>query len=178
MEPMKAVKASRIGRRALLLTGIGVLSAGSVAGVSFALTSSSIAPAAAQVASTATPSSSTPHVTRPRQRALGVLRRAVSGQVELSTKNGFVTVDFDRGTVKAISGSSITVLRPDNQSVTEVVTGTTHMPKRGVPVLGQNVIVVSHSGSALYVFDVGPFHAAGSGKKAQSGTSTSGSFTA
>ena len=41
MEPKKALKASGMWRRALLVAGIGVVAAGSVAGVSFALTSSS-----------------------------------------------------------------------------------------------------------------------------------------
>jgi hypothetical protein len=173
MEPMKAVKASRIGRRALLLTGIGVLAAGSVTGVSFALTSSAIAPTAAQTTSTTSASgSATPRVDRPRERALQVLRRAVSGEVEIATKNGFVTIDFNRGTVSSVSGSSITVLRPDGQSVTEAVTGTTHMPKKGAPATGQNVIVISHSGDALYIFDVGPFHAPGSGSKKTTQTQT------
>ena len=61
MEPLKAVKTSRMGRRALLLIGIGVVSAGSVAGVSFGLTSSS-GPTAAPAAT-----ASHPRARRPRR---------------------------------------------------------------------------------------------------------------
>lgn len=153
MEPLKAVKASRVGRRALMLVGIGVVSVGSVAGVSFALTSSSGSPAAAAVTASTT-KSSTAKPAGIRMRGLAILRRAVSGELELSTKNGFVTYDFDRGVVTSISASSITVLRADSQSVTEAVTGTTHMPKRGVPTQGENVAVISTGGKALYIFDL------------------------
>jgi hypothetical protein len=181
MKPMKAVKASRLGRRALLLGGIGILSAGSVAGVSYALTSSTSGPATAQVAATTSSSqkgsTTTPKVSRPYQRARAVLRRAVSGEVELATKSGFVTIDFDRGSVTSISGSSITILRPDGVSVTDAINSATHMPKRGVPTKGENVVMVSHSGNALYLFKVGPFDQtkAGSTKSGGSSSSTSSS---
>lgn len=160
MKPMNAVKASRIGRRALLLGGIGILSAGSVAGVSYALTSSTSGPANAQVAAVTSSSQKTttsPKVPRPYQRARAVLRRAVSGEIELATKSGFVTIDFDRGSVTSISSDSITILRPDGVSVTDTISSATHMPKKGVPTKGENVFVVSHSGNALYLFKVGPF---------------------
>jgi hypothetical protein len=172
MEPMKAVKASRVGRRALLLTGIGVLAAGSVAGVSVALTSSSSGSAAPAVATSATKSSSAT-IARPRERALQVLRRAVHGDVEIATKNGFVTFEFDRGTVTSISTSAITVLRPDSQSVTESVSGTTRMPKPGVPAKGQNFVVISTGGKALYIFDVGAFHGAQTGSSTSTGSGLS-----
>jgi hypothetical protein len=173
MEPLKAVKASRVGRRALTLIGIGVVSAGSVAGVSFALTSSSATPAAASVTASTTKSSSA----RPagiRLRGLAILRRAVSGELELSTKNGFVTYDFDRGVVTSISASSVTVLRADSQSVTEAVTGTTHMPKRGVPTQGEDVAMISTGGKALYIFDLEPRKSGTSGSSSSSSSSTSG----
>ncbi|MFZ0668035.1 MAG: hypothetical protein WAM97_19980 [Acidimicrobiales bacterium] len=178
MEPMKAVKASRVGRRALLLGGIGLISAASVAGVSYGLTSSSSGTTVAQVATSTTPASgtsTTPKIRQPYQRARAVLRRAVSGSIEIDTKNGFVTIDFDRGTVSSISSSGITVLRPDGMQVSEAVTSKTHMPKAGVPTKGENVIVVSDSGNALYIFKVGPFHPLGNGKKSTGSSSTSGS---
>jgi hypothetical protein len=157
MESTKTLKTSA-WRRAVLLAGIGVVSAGSVAGVSFALTSSSTPAPSAHVASTPATSngsagSNWSHLRRARIRQ--VLRRAVSGQIELATKNGFVTVDFDRGAVTSISSSSITVLRADGQHVTDAVTAKTHMPKRGAPTDGRQVVVVSENGNALYVLDVG-----------------------
>jgi hypothetical protein len=178
MEPMKAVKASRVGRRALLLGGIGLISAGSVAGVSFGLASSSSSPTVAQVATSSTAASggsAAPKIRRPYDRARAVLRRAVSGQIEIDTKNGFVTIDFDRGTVTSISSSGLTVLRPDGMQVSEAITTRTHMPKAGVPTKGENVIVVSDSGNALYIFKAGPFNPFGTGKKSTGSSSTSGS---
>lgn len=172
MEPIKAAKTSRMGRRALVLIGIGVVSAGSVAGVSFALTSGTTAAAApAQTAST-TQSSST---AGRRARGIAILRRAVHGELELSTKNGFVTYDFDRGIVTSISSSSITVLRADSQSVTEAVTGSTHMPKRGVPTKGEDVAVVSTAGNAVYIFDLEPLRGQSSASSSTSGSTSASS---
>jgi hypothetical protein len=172
MEPLKAVKTSRLGRRALVLIGIGVVSAGSVAGVSFALTSGSTPSASAQTTSTAQSTSQgtskSSAAANRRQRIEAILRRSVSGQIELSTKNGFVTYDFDRGVVTSFSSSSITVLRADSQSVTEAVTGSTRMPKRGVPTKGENVVVISTGGNAIRIVDLDPLQGA------KSGTSTSG----
>ena len=156
MEPKKALKASGMWRRALLVTGIGVLAAGSVAGVSFALTSSSGSPSAA--GTTAKPAATPKANGTPPARARRVLRRTVHGQIEIATKNGFVTFEFDRGVVTSISSSEITVLRPDGQSVTEAITGTTQMPKRGVPAKGQNVVVISVGSNTYRIVDVGAFH--------------------
>jgi hypothetical protein len=166
MEPLKAVKTSRMGRRALMLIGIGVVSAGSVAGVSFALTSSSGTTAAPAATASSTKTATSPSGIR--QRRLAILRRTVSGQIELSTKNGFVTYEFDRGVVTSISSSAITILRQDSKSVTEAVTSTTRMPVRGVPTTGENVMVISNGGNAVRIFDLDALGAA------KSGTSSSG----
>ncbi|MGO9342419.1 MAG: hypothetical protein ACLP6E_07850 [Acidimicrobiales bacterium] len=172
MEPKKALKASRMWQRALLVTGIGVLAAGSVAGVSFALTSSSGSPAAAGTTASAKPSTST-KANGLRQRELQVLRRTVSGQIEIATKNGFVTFEFDRGVVTSISSSDITILRPDGKSVTEGVNGSTRMPKRGVPAKGQNVVVISTGGNSYRIVDVGPFRPSGGSSSSSSSTGSS-----
>jgi hypothetical protein len=178
MESTKTLKTSA-WRRAVLLAGIGVVSAGSVAGVSFALTSSSTPAASTHVASTTATSSAGGtggtwgHIRKAKIRQ--VLRRAVSGQIELATKNGFVTVDFNRGAVTSISSSSITVLRADGQHVTDAVTAKTHMPKAGTPTDGRQVVVVSENGNALYVLNVGS-PAAGA-KKTSTPAKTSSSNT-
>jgi hypothetical protein len=161
MEPKKALRSSHMWQRALLVTGIGVLAAGSVAGVSFALTSSTGSPAAAGTTASSKPST-TPKANGLRRRELQVLRRTVSGDIEIATKNGYVTYEFDRGAVTSISSSEITILRPDGKSVTEAITGTTHMPKRGIPAKGQNVVVISTGGNSYRIVDVGPFHPFGS----------------
>jgi hypothetical protein len=168
METTKTLKKSA-WRRAILLAGIGVLSAGSVAGVSFAL-SSNTAPtspsthAASTSTSTSSGSSSTNTWKHLRRGKISqVLRRAVSGQVEVATKNGFVTVDFSRGHVTAVSSSSITILRADGQHVTEAVTSKTHLPKKGAPKDGDQVVVVSENGNALYVVNIGSLAAGHNG---------------
>ena len=148
----------------MLLAGIGVVSAGSVAGVSFALTSSTTPAPSHLTASTpnnpGTPSSDTKQSGTAwgqirKAKVHEVLQKAVSGQIELRTKSGFVTVEFDRGVVSSISSSSVSVLRSDSKTVTEAVTSKTHMPKRGTPAKGQQVVVVSEGGNALYVIDLG-----------------------
>jgi hypothetical protein len=176
MESAKAVKKSA-WRRAMLLAGIGVVAAGSVAGVSFALTSSTNSNPAASTPSTPSTSSSGTKQDSDgwgqirRAKVREVLQRAVSGQIELRTNSGFVTVEFDRGVVSSISSSSVSVLRSDSKTITEAITSKTHMPKRGTPAKGQQVVVVSEGGNALYVIDVG---APASGpKKGTSGTGTS-----
>ena len=171
MEPKKALRASHMWQRALLVTGIGVLAAGSVAGVSFALTSSSGSPAAAGTTASSKPST-TPKANGLRQREIQVLRRTVHGDIEIATKNGYVTFEFDRGTVTSISSSEIAILRPDGKSVTEAITGTTHMPKRGVPAKGQNVVVISTGGNSYRIVDVGPFHPVGSGSSSGAGATS------
>jgi len=177
MEPKKALKASRMWQRALLVTGIGVLAAGSVAGVSFALTSNTGSPAAAGTTAGAKPST-TPKANGLRQRELQILRRTVSGQIEIATKDGYVTFEFDRGVVTSISSSQITVLRPDGKSVTEGINGTTRMPKRGVPAKGQNVVVISTGGNSYKIVDVGAFHPfGGSSSSGSSATSSNGSVS-
>jgi hypothetical protein len=178
----KAVKKSA-WRRGLLLAGIGVLSAGSVAGVSFALTSDATAAPTTHVVSTQTAAPSTNASAAGwrqlrRARIRQILRRAVSGQIELATKNGFVTVDFNRGSVTSISSSSISVLRADSQKVTDSISSTTHMPKRGVPKDGQQVVVISENGQALYIFFVGsPAARPVQGSSTSSASSGSGSTT-
>jgi hypothetical protein len=174
MESAKAVKKSA-WRRGLLLAGIGVVSAGSVAGVSYALTSSTGSAPHPVTSSAGTPSSTTSESSGWSQirkaKVRQVLDKAVSGEIELRTKSGFVTVDFDRGVISSISSSSVSVLRSDSKTVTDAITSSTHMPKRGTPAKGQQVVVVSESGKALYVFDIGA--PASAPKQGSSGTGTS-----
>src|SRR4051812_34841826 len=59
-----------------------------------------------------------------------LLRRAEHGDLTVRTKDGFETVTLDRGTVTAVSATSITVQRPDGQSVTEAIDASTRF--RGV----------------------------------------------
>ena len=109
---------------------------------------------AAQTASTVSASGSVKarHPGGPR----GLLRRADHGTFEVKNKAGqWVTYTFDRGKVTAASGQSITLARPDGQSVTLTITPETKF--RGVASAadiktGKGAIVVSDSaGKALIV---------------------------
>ena len=147
--------AQGLGRRSVLLVAVGAASVASVGGVSYALTSdtqaapapSSVAPAPATV--TAASTSAKGRVTG---RVGRILKRAVHIEVVLPAPGGgFRTVDVDRGTVTALTSSSITVTPADgNAPITDVITSSTRQPK--VPVAsGQAVLLVSSSGDALII---------------------------
>ena len=86
---------------------------------------------------------------------LALFRRADHGTLEVKNKAGqWVTYTFDKGKVTAVSASSITLARPDGQSVTIAITAETKF--RGVSsaadvTVGRAAIVVSDNGHALWV---------------------------
>jgi hypothetical protein len=82
----------------------------------------------------------------------GLLGRADHGTLEVRTKSGWETLDFDRGQVTASSPSSITLLRPDGTRVTEAITSATRYrgPGSGA-VVGRSATVISLDGKALAV---------------------------
>ena len=94
-----------------------------------------------------------------RQRAGGAgLKRAVHGELLVgNARRGFRTVVFDRGRITAIAGDSITLERPDGQSVTAKLTGETKF--NGTPreqlKAGDVVMVVQSDGSATRVVSKG-----------------------
>jgi hypothetical protein len=75
----------------------------------------------ASAATTTSPSTNT----KAGHLGLGLLRRSVDGTISVKTKTGYVTAHFARGTVGAISSTSITVNSPDNTSLTGTINGTT-----------------------------------------------------
>jgi hypothetical protein len=82
------------------------------------------------------------------------LRRTDHATVEVKTKGRWVTYDLDRGTVSAVSPTSITLARPDGQSVTFTIGPATRF--RGVGsesaiALHQPALVVSENGAALRI---------------------------
>ena len=88
------------------------------------------------------------------QRAGGLLRRAEHGDLTVRTKNGFEQVTFDRGRVTAISATSITITRPDGQSVTKTIDASTRF--RGVQSAsevktGKPAVVASKGDTAVVV---------------------------
>jgi hypothetical protein len=99
-------------------------------------------------------------------RIAALINRADHGTLEIRTKSGWETVDYDRGKVTASSATSITLLRPDGQSVTDAVTSTTKYHGPGsVAVVGKPARVVSLNGDALII-------AQGGGAKGGTGAST------
>jgi len=86
----------------------------------------------------------------------GPLARAIHGDVIVRAQqgNGFENVTFDRGEVTAVNASSITVRRPDGQSVTKAIDSNTRF--RGVQSAaevktGKPALVVSKGGTATLV---------------------------
>ncbi|HKA05370.1 MAG TPA: hypothetical protein VKD67_13615 [Acidimicrobiales bacterium] len=112
----------------------------------------------------ASPSTTAPAAARARSdvpvKALRPLaRRAVHGDVVVKAKDGsFVTVTFDRGTVTAASDTSVTLQRPDNQSVTLTVNGDTKVhgaASAAALQTGKDAVVISKSGTATQILQRG-----------------------
>ncbi len=82
----------------------------------------------------------------------GLLRRAVHVEVVVpKAGGGFRTLDIDRGTVTALSSSSVTVTPPGGRApVTAAITSTTREPK-GAPTMSEQVVLVSSGGDALAI---------------------------
>jgi hypothetical protein len=123
---------------------------------------SAVALATSGASSAATAPSSAPQAPQPGAqpgKANGgrngdLMRRVVHGDLTVRTKNGFEKVTYDRGTVTAKNGSSITLKRPDDVTVTVKVADTTRY--KGVQSLDQvqvdkPAIVLSKDGTALTV---------------------------
>jgi len=89
----------------------------------------------------------------------GLLARLEHGQLTLKTKQGDRTVDLQRGTVSAVSPTSISVTSPDNFPGTYTVDATTKVRTRAGLVSissvhkGDQVFVVATGGKALRILD-------------------------
>ena len=107
----------------------------------------------AETGSPSTPSAAAPHSgagVRPR----GLLRRVEHGDLTVKTKNGVEQVTLDRGTVTAVSATSITIRRPDGVAVTKTIDASTRF--RGIDSAadiqaGKPAIVVSKGDSAVVI---------------------------
>lgn len=93
------------------------------------------------------------HALRDGAEMLG--RRAVHGDLIVRGQDGqFTNVTFDRGEVTAVSGSSITVKRPDGVQVTKQINGDTRfrgVDDAGEVVTGKPAMVVSKGDVATVV---------------------------
>lgn len=105
----------------------------------------------------ADPPASTPSNPAPAGKGgkhAGVLRRVVHGDLVVRTKKGFENMTYDRGTVSAVSATSITVQRPDGVSVTKTIDANTRF--RGAQSAsdvksGSPAIVLSKGGAAVLI---------------------------
>ncbi|MHB1931268.1 MAG: hypothetical protein ACYCUG_17900 [Acidimicrobiales bacterium] len=144
------------------------LAAGAIAGVTVlgggAAVYAASTPAGTVTASTA----ATVHFTHRHHRhhrhpvVRGFFGGADHVTAEVPRNGSWVTLDWDRGTVTSFANGSLTLLRPDKQSVTFTITATTHFRGRSTTNLaGDRARVVSDSsGSALVVSLAPPLTAA------------------
>jgi hypothetical protein len=139
---------------------VGIVGGGAAAGIGYAAVS---APASAGANSTTT-AATTPAAHRPglgvRLGRRGLLQRLEHGQLTLQTpRGGERTVDLQRGTVDAVSPTSITVVSPDHFTRTYAVRATTRVrgahgrESIGDVHPGDTVLVVASRGAAVRILD-------------------------
>jgi hypothetical protein len=92
----------------------------------------------------------------------GILRRLLGrtdhASLTVRGKGGsWVTVTLDRGTVKSISATSITIVRPDGGTVTAPITSSTKFRRATESSLaaGDKVVVVQEAGTTRFVIGLG-----------------------
>lgn len=157
---------SVLNRRRVAATVAAVLAVGAVSGFAYAETSGSagsssqasgVAQAASSPPSTQSPGNGGSSTARPGAKAgagvAGLLKRAIHVEAILPDPggSGYRVVDVDRGTVGAISASSITVNRPDGKSVTATVNTSTRFGAGSPPSVGEQVVLVQSNGTAVRV---------------------------
>ena len=163
-----------------LLGTVGVLAALGVGGTAYAVTSGGAPPAPATAVSSAAATLTTgPAGGGAGLRIRALLRRTDHATVEIKRSGQWVTYDLDRGTVTAVSPSSITLQRPDGQSITFTIGSATKFKGVGSESqvqLQKPALVLSTNGAAVRIRQAsGP--AAGGGAASQ-GTSPATSSAA
>jgi hypothetical protein len=138
-----------VGAAAALVGGVAAAWASS-AGVGPGAATGSGASATARLEATASPPGGAASA-----RATGsLLARADHGSLEVRVKGQWVTFTLDAGKVTSVSGSSITLARPDGQNVTEAITSGTRFKGVTSPtaiVVGKRARVISQNGVAVQV---------------------------
>lgn len=164
---------------AAAVTGVGLLTA---TGVTVADASAGPPPAASAALLASTSQSSAPH-TGGTGRARSLLARAVWAQVEVRTKHGYLTVDYQRGRVLAVGNGRLTVRGPDGRVVSYLITSTTKIHRKGAVATaadiqpGDRVLVIAAGAplTARQIRDLGPVRRRGEAHPAtaqgRSGTS-------
>lgn len=108
----------------------------------------------AYAATTTAPSARTTHPAKTKHHPRTLLGRADTATVEVKMHGAWVTLEYDRGKVAAVSATSITLNRPDGKSVTEQIGSSTKffgVSSAGAISLGKNARVISENGTALRV---------------------------
>jgi hypothetical protein len=122
---------SRIAGRAVAWTAVATLGVGAIAGVALAATGTSPSPSASTKAGTSAHAKGPDRAKHPG-RLSAATRRAVHGELVVKGKDGkYVTIDTQRGSVTAVSPTSITVRSADGFSATYAVGSGTRVRKDG-----------------------------------------------
>ena len=142
-------------RNLAVLVLVGALLAGGAYAWAQTSDTSPAAPTTTQQSSTAGPKSGQQAPAGARgQRAKGLLRRVVHGDLIVRGKDGFQNVTYDRGTEDGVSNNTLTITRPDGKQVSVKLTSDTKY--RGVKdaselQAGKQTLVLSKDGNALMV---------------------------
>ncbi len=140
--------------RKTVFAAVGLAAALGAGGTAFAMTSSPSSPPAGTSASTPGRPATALAVHAGRRHRLALLQRADHATIEIKVKGKWVTYTLDRGKVTAVSPSSITLLRPDGQTVTEQITSSTKYGGVGAETqvrTDQPAMVISDNGTALRI---------------------------
>jgi hypothetical protein len=176
---MKNFLNRHVGAVVAMSLGLAVVGGGVAAAATASSASRPALNLAASTATTPAPSTTTApgeHAGRAGRPGY-MLHHAVHGDFIIKTKNGWETITFDRGTVTAVSATSITVHRPDGVSVTKRLDANTRykgITEATAIAKGQPAVVISHAGTALAVGQRPP-SAGSSGSSSTTATNSAGS---
>lgn len=148
------MRTSRTTGRKAAFAAIGVLAVAGAGGTAYAATGSGPSGPAptAPTAANGGVGALAARATHSRPRSL--LQRADHATVELKVKGQWVTYTLDRGRVTAVSPTSITLARPDGQTVTETINSATRysgVTSESAVQLQRPAVVVSDGGTALRI---------------------------
>jgi hypothetical protein len=139
------MRLQRLASKKMAVGGVAALAVLGIGGTAYAASSPSSGTGATNATQSAPAALS-------KTRLGAILRRTDHATFEVKVKGQWVTYTLDRGKVSSVSPTSITLARPDGQSVTEAITSTTKY--RGVTSeagiqLNKTGIVLSDNGTAL-----------------------------
>jgi hypothetical protein len=140
-----------------LLRANRLIAAGAVAGAMAVATTGIVAHAASN-ASSPSPSPTASPAAHARAKHRGLISRIDHATIEIRKDGKWVTENLDRGNVTAASSSSITLARPDGQSVTfDLSSSTKFRGKEATSAsglkTGVRALVVSENGAATLVVE-------------------------